>query len=46
MTLPKTLEETYARMLEAIDGAYRENAITALQLLVYAYGTLLVEELA
>ena len=33
-------------MLEAIDGAYRENAITALQWLVYAYGTLSVEELA
>ena len=46
MKLPKTLEETYARMLEVIDGAYREKAITALQWLVYAYGTLSVEELA
>ena len=45
-SLPKTLEETYARMLEAIDDIYRENAITALKWLVYAMRPLSVPELA
>jgi hypothetical protein len=45
-TLPKTLDETYERMLLAIQLQYRQEAISALTWLVSAKRPLTVIELA
>ncbi|KAH8984900.1 hypothetical protein EDB86DRAFT_3219430 [Lactarius hatsudake] len=44
--LPKSLDETYKRILKDIDNANREHAFRLLQCLVVASRPLLVEELA
>jgi hypothetical protein len=44
--LPKTLDETYSRMLSAIDEAYREDAKNALIWLAFSERPLQLEELA
>ena len=45
-SLPKTLDNTYARILERIDEDYRQYAMTILQWLVYSARPLQIEELA
>lgn len=43
-TLPKTLAETYARILEEIPDDYRPNAIKILQFLTYSEHPISLEE--
>lgn len=45
-TLPKTLDETYTRILEAIADDDREIAVVALQWLAFSFRPLTIEELA
>lgn len=45
-SLPKTLDDTYARILNGIDEDYSQYAITILQWLVYSVRPLQIEELA
>jgi ankyrin repeat protein len=45
-SLPKSLDETYERILLAIDDSYRQEAFTALQWLAFSKRPLSVEELA
>ncbi|MCJ1244822.1 hypothetical protein MMC30_002022 [Trapelia coarctata] len=45
-SLPKTLDETYARILLGIDESYREEAIIALQWLTFSARPLTIRELA
>jgi ankyrin repeat protein len=44
--LPKTLNETYARILMNIDEEYRENALRVLQWLVFSAVPLRIDEIA
>ncbi|KAL3707747.1 hypothetical protein TMatcc_005729 [Talaromyces marneffei ATCC 18224] len=43
-SLPKTLEETYARILASIDRSYRHYAIRVLQFLTYSNRPLTIQE--
>ncbi|OJJ81197.1 uncharacterized protein ASPGLDRAFT_87665, partial [Aspergillus glaucus CBS 516.65] len=43
-SLPKTLEETYARILASIDGNYRDYAIRLLQFITYSKRPLTIQE--
>src|SRR5436190_14726529 len=43
-SLPKTLEETYARILASIDEIYRNYAIRILQFLTYSKRPLTIQE--
>ena len=43
-SLPKTLEETYARILASIDGNYRYYAIRLLQFITYSKRPLTIQE--
>ena len=45
-SLPKTLDDTYARILCNIDEEYSEDAFRILQWLVYSARPLLIEEVA
>lgn len=45
-SLPKDLDETYARILLSIDDSYRQVAFTALQWLAFSARSLRIEELA
>ena len=45
-SLPKTLDETYARILQSIDNVYHQQAITALQWLAFSERPLRITELA
>ncbi|KAI9847491.1 MAG: hypothetical protein M1837_002392 [Sclerophora amabilis] len=45
-SLPKTLDETYDRILMGIDQAYYQEAVIALQWLAFSTGPLRIEELA
>src|SRR5690242_7305595 len=44
--LPKTLHETYSRLLSGISDEYEQEALTAMTWLVFSERTLLLEELA
>ncbi|KAK9849299.1 hypothetical protein MYU51_014545 [Penicillium brevicompactum] len=44
LSLPATLEETYARILANIDEVYRDHAVRILQFLTYANRPLSIEE--
>src|ERR1700722_15209906 len=45
-SLPKTLDETYARILCSIDEEHKENALKILQWLCYSARPLHIEEIA
>ncbi|KAI9761972.1 MAG: hypothetical protein M1840_001501, partial [Geoglossum simile] len=45
-SLPKTLDDTYARILSGISDKYHQKAITALQWLAFSERPLRIEELA
>jgi hypothetical protein len=45
-SLPKTLDDTYARILSGINDKYHQKAIAALQWLAFSERPLLIEELA
>ncbi|KAH6662712.1 ankyrin repeat-containing domain protein [Halenospora varia] len=45
-SLPKTLDETYARILDSIDEQYSQDAFQVLQWLVYSARPLRIEEVA
>ncbi|KAH8657573.1 ankyrin repeat-containing domain protein [Tricladium varicosporioides] len=45
-SLPKTLDDTYARILYSIDEEYSQDAFTILQWLVYSVRPLRIEEVA
>ena len=45
-SLPKTLDETYNRILLGIDAEYRSEAYTALQWLAFSFRPLKIEEVA
>ena len=45
-SLPKTLDDTYARILVSINEAYSQDAFRILQWLVYSARPLLLEEVA
>ncbi|KAI9884227.1 MAG: hypothetical protein M1823_003976 [Watsoniomyces obsoletus] len=44
-SLPKTLDETYARILNSIPESHRHKAIRILQLLIFSERPLLIEEI-
>jgi ankyrin repeat protein len=43
-TLPKTLDETYSRILQSIPQEYKQNAIRILQLLTFSERPITIEE--
>src|SRR5271170_3834860 len=43
-SLPKTLDETYSRILHSIPSEYKQNAIRILQFLTYSERPLSIEE--
>jgi hypothetical protein len=45
-SLPRTLDDTYARILASINEAYSQDALRILQWLVYSTRPLLLEEVA